>query len=177
MRGRDPEGYYAALNVSPEAGAAEIRLAYEFIKQSYHTQRKRCDISKIRAAYKVLGDPKERKNYDAGVAARGRPAWDELLRQLKAYSVPIAMILLAVGVAVLLYLVGPEVRAQLRGFDAGDQLYWVETHRDLGTVEAYVEDHTFPTGSVAPAYRVRPSNGGEPVWYPAHDLKRHARTR
>jgi curved DNA-binding protein CbpA len=176
LRGKDPQGYYAALNIGPDASAAEIRLAYEFLKQSYHTERKHLDIGKIRAAYKVLSDPKERRSYDAGDANR-RAAKGELLRQLKAHALPIAIALLAVSAAVLLYLVGPDVRAQFVGFDSGDELYWADGSRDLGTVEAFVQQHTFPSGAVAPAYLVRPAGGGEPIWYPARDLKRYARQR
>lgn len=176
VRGRDHLSYYAALKIRPEAGAAEIRLAYEFLKQSYRDGRKQLDITTIRAAYKTLGDPKQRKAYDAGQAAR-EPGLGQLVKALRAYSLPIMAVTLAVSFVVLLFLVGPEVRARFVGFDSGDELYWAATTRDLGTVDAYAEAHTFTTGTVAPAYRVRPADGGEPVWYPARDLKRHARQR
>ena len=37
MLKRDPEGYYAALNISPDATAAEIRLSYSFISRTVMT--------------------------------------------------------------------------------------------------------------------------------------------
>ena len=176
MRGRDPLGYYAALNVSHEASASEIRLAYEFLKQSYHTERKHLDISKIRAAYQTLSDPRERKAYDSGKTSY--TALKAARRQrVKISLLQVSLSLLAVSAVVLLVLVGPEVRALVVGFESGDVLYWADSERDVGTVEAFVEAHTFPTGAVAPAYRIRPADGGEPVWYPARDIKRHARER
>ena len=176
MRGRDPLGYYAALNISPEASAAEIRLAYEFLKQSYHTERKQLDISKIRAAFHTLGDARERKAYDAGKTGQ-RAASSGQRPQVKVTPLQVSLGLLAVALVVLLFLVGPELRAVVVGYDVGDVLYWTDSQRDLGTIEAYVQAHSFPGGTVAPAYRVRPADGGAPVWYPARDLKRHARQR
>ena len=179
MRDRDPLGYYAVLNVSPDASSVEIRLAYEILKQSYHSERKQLEISKIRSAYQTLSHPGGRKAYDSGhkSGANGKSAVAELKRVVVTHRVPIAIGLLALGIVVLFTLVGPELRASFVDFDAGDELYWVDHNRPLGTVEAFEAQHKFPTGAVVPAYRVNPSEGGEPAWYPAHDLERHARRR
>jgi curved DNA-binding protein CbpA len=166
------------LNVSPDASGVEIRLSYELLKKSYHSERKQLDISRIRAAYQTLSHPGGRKAYDTGRAAdNSKPSLDDVKRVLATHRLPIAIGLIALGIVVLLSLVGPELRANFVDFDAGDELYWVDHHRPLGTIETFEAHHKFPTGAVAPAYRVKPAEGGEPAWYPARDLERHARRR
>jgi curved DNA-binding protein CbpA len=179
---RDPQGFYSALNVSPEASAAEIRLAYVMLKQEYHGGRKQLDISRIRLAYQTLSHPGGRRAYDAGrpigkLDDKKPITIEELKRLIATHSLPIAVGLLALGIVGLLALVGPELRASFVSYEAGDELYWVDHHRPLGTIESFEENHKFPTGATAPAYRIKPSEGGEPAWYPARDLERHARRR
>jgi curved DNA-binding protein CbpA len=177
---RDPLGYYTALNVSPDASAAEIRLSYEMLKQAYHGGRKQLDISRIRAAYKTLSSPGGRKAYETGRAIGQedrKNAIEELRTFVASHRLPIAVALLALGIVGLLTLVGPDLRASFVSYDAGDELYWVDHQRPLGTIESFEEHHKFPTGVTSPAYRIKPSEGGEPAWYPARDLERHARRR
>jgi curved DNA-binding protein CbpA len=170
---RDPEGYYAALNISPEATAAEIRLSYSFIKQSYHEERRQVDIGKIRAAYQVLSDPKARRKYDRGVAAGGGvPKWMKSI-SLRQVFVPV----LIVAALVLFARLGPDLRAQFRSFEPGEEIYWAENKEPLGKVLSFEREHSFSTGSVAPAFEILPASGGDPVWYPARDIKRYGRAR
>ena len=179
MRDRDPLGYYAVLSVSPDASAPEIRLAYEMLKQSYRSERRHLDIAKIRAAYQTLSHAAGRRAYDTGrpIGESKSTSIADLQRVLATHRLPIAVGLLVLGIVVLLSLVGPDLRASFVAYDAGDELYWVDHQRPLGTIEAFEEHHQFPTGTTAPAYRVKPSMGGEPEWYPARDLERHARRR
>jgi curved DNA-binding protein CbpA len=170
---RDPQGYYAALNLSPDATAAEIRLAYNFIKQSYQEQRRQIDIGKIRSAYEVLSDPRARRRYDRGETDGSDPmAW---IRSIKPRQVLVP--LLCVSLVVFLFLVGPSLRAQFRSFEPGDQVYWVENDEDLGKILSFDREHRFPSGAVVPAFEVLPASGESPVWYPARDLKRYGRAR
>jgi len=165
--------HYAALNLSPDATAAEIRLAYTFIKQSYHEERRQVDIGKIRAAYEVLSDPRARRDYDKDSAVGGRgPAW------LKSFSSRQVLVpLLGVAVLALLVIVGPDLGAQFRSFDPGDEIYWVENGESLGKVLKFDREHRFPSGAIVPAFEILPASGEEPIWYPARDLKRYGRTR
>ena len=173
MPKNDPKGYYAALNLSPDATAAEILLAYNFIKQSYHEERRQMDIGRVRAAYEVLSDPRARRSYDKATAAGGSgPAWMKSISWSKLL-VP----LLVVAAVALLVIVGPSLRAQLRSFDPGDEIYWVENGESLGKVLKFDREHHFPTGATAPAFEILPASGEDPVWYPARDLKRYGRTR
>jgi curved DNA-binding protein CbpA len=173
VRKRDPMGYYAALNISPDATAAEIRLSYTFIKQSYHEERRHVDVARIRAAYEILSDPSARREYDNDRATRGgAPAWMSSM-SLRQILVPI----LAVTGLLLLVIVGPTLRAQFRSFESGDEIYWVENGESLGKVLSFERDHRFPSGAEAPAFEILPASGEDPLWYPARDLKRYGRTR
>lgn len=173
MGNHDPKGYYAALGISPGATASEIRLSYNFIKQSYHEERRHVDIAKIQAAYEVLSDPNARRKYDRGVAAAGGvPKW------MKSISVRQVFVpALIVSALVLLALLGPDLRAQFRSFEPGEEIYWAENEEPLGKVLSFEREHRFSTGSVAPAFEILPASGGEPVWYPARDIKRYGRAR
>jgi hypothetical protein len=169
----DPKGYYAALNLGPDATASEIRLAYNFMKQSYHEERRQMDIGKVRAAYEVLSDPRARRSYDDGSSqGRNGAAW---LKKISFRKVLVPV--LAVGLAALLVMLGPSLRAQFRSFDPGDEIYWSENDEPLGTVLQFEREHRFPTGATVPAFEILPASGEDPVWYPARDLKRYARTR
>lgn len=173
MLKRDPKGYYAALGISPEATASEIRLSYKFIKQSYKEEGRQVNIRQVQAAYEVLSDPKARRAYDRGDAGGGGNfAWVKSI-SLRQVLVPI----LIISAMVLLVLVGPSLRAQLRSFDPGDQVVWAENEEPVGKVLSFEREHRFSSGTVAPAFEILPASGGEPIWYPARDLKRYGRTR
>ncbi|KAI8089688.1 uncharacterized protein BX664DRAFT_297573 [Halteromyces radiatus] len=69
----DPKGYYAALNVSPNATKADIQSAFRGLAMKYHPDRytdpkKKEEAKKkfqvISNAYSVLRDTKKRKLYD-----------------------------------------------------------------------------------------------------------------
>lgn len=173
MRKRDPLGYYAALKVSPGASAVEINLSYKFLKDSYKANRKAIDIGKVQAAYQTLSDPAERRKYDNGGKVRRSPA--AVRRSQQVNLMTILLVALVISSGVLLFFIGPDIRAQLTSFSAGDQLYWRETGEPLGAVVTFEEHHSFPTGVVAPAYQIRPDSGGDLKWYPARDLKRHCK--
>jgi curved DNA-binding protein CbpA len=173
VRKRDPQGYYAVLGISPDATATEVRLSYKFIKQSYHEEGRQVKIGQVRAAYEGLSDPKARRAYDRdGSTLDHKPSWVKSL-SLRQILVPVLM----VSALVLLVLVGPSLRAQLRSFDPGDEGYWAENDESLGQVLSYEREHRFSSGTVAPAFEILPASGGKPVWYPARDLKRYGRTR
>jgi curved DNA-binding protein CbpA len=171
VRNRDPLGYYAALNISPDATAAEIHISYKFIRQSCRVERRHLDIGKIRAAYETLSNPTTRQDYDnTKTAGFGALAWNRSITPRKVL-VPV----LVVSAVLLLIIVAPGLRTQFRSFEPGDELYWTENSEALGKVLSFDRDHRFPSGAVVPAFEVLPASGEAPVWYPARDLKRYAR--
>jgi curved DNA-binding protein CbpA len=173
VRKRDPLGYYAALKVSPEASAVEINLSFKFLKDSYRENRRAVDIGKVQAAFETLSNPAERRKYDNG--GKVRPSAAAVRRRQQVSLMSILLVALVISSGVLLFFVGPDIRAQLTGFSAGDQLYWRETGDPLGAVVTYEEHHAFPSGVVAPAFQIRPDSDGDLKWYPARDLKRHCK--
>ena len=171
MGKRDPQGYYAALSVSPAASRQEIRLAYEFLKQAVK-QGKRLDIAKAQAAYETLGDRRQREQYDQGTSSRKRSGANS-----RMHSIPLLLTLTVVFLGVLALALAPQLRAHLVSFDVGNDLYWRSTNKPLGVVVDFDADHEFPGGAAAPAYRVRTTSDGEPIWFPARDLNAHCGVR
>jgi hypothetical protein len=170
VKKRDPKGYYAVLNISPDASQQEIRLAYEFLKQAFKDGRKGLDIGKIQAAYETLGQGQPRDLYDRGGGAR--PGGKSRL-----HSVSLLVTLLLVFVGVLAFAVGPVIKAHFTTFEAGDELHWKKTGRPFGVVLAYDPQHQFENGIAAPGYRIELRAGEEPVWFSARDLNRNCKTR
>ena len=170
MKKRDPNGYYAALNISPDASQHEIRLAYEFLKQAYKDGRKNLNIGKIQSAYETLSDSQQRDLYDRGGASR--PG-----EKSRLHSVPLLVTLLLVFLGVLAFAVGPVVKAYFTTFDAGDELFWKRTGKPLGVVLAYDADHELESGAAMPAYQIEIRVGEEPVWFSAWDLNRNCEGR
>jgi hypothetical protein len=165
VRNPDPNGYYAALNLKPEATQQEIRLAYELLKQAYKGRGKKLD-AKIRAAYEVLGDPQRRKEY-----VKERPRGTSPLN-----SVPLLVVLLVCLLGVAAFLFAPSIMATFITFETGDNLHWKETMNPLGVVLEYDAAHRFDGGTPGPAYLIEPT-AGPPMWYPAGDLNRHCARR
>ncbi|KAI5685484.1 DnaJ domain [Leishmania braziliensis] len=73
----DPLGYYARLGVSPKATQQEIRRAFLFLSQRYHTDKHASQgdtvqslmserFQELQDAYTVLSDERQRAAYDAG---------------------------------------------------------------------------------------------------------------
>ncbi|GET89454.1 hypothetical protein, conserved [Leishmania tarentolae] len=73
----DPSGYYARLGVSPKATQQDIRRAFLFLSQRYHTDKHASQGDEVRSlmnerfqelqdAYVVLSDERQRAAYDAG---------------------------------------------------------------------------------------------------------------
>lgn len=73
----DPSGYYACLGVSPKASAQEVRRAFLFLSQRYHTDKHTSQgedmqslmndrFQQLQNAYTVLSDERQRAAYDAG---------------------------------------------------------------------------------------------------------------
>jgi curved DNA-binding protein CbpA len=171
----DPKGYYAALNVSPDANPTEIRLAYEMSKQAYKAKGKR-PPPKVREAYEVLSDPDQRELYDAGPKSLfgflKRPDGSSRLD-----SVPVFIGSLVVLIVVLIFTFGPSIKASFTQYEVGDELYFKGKAKPFGLIEAYEEQHPFADGTRMAAYRVRPATGGEPSWHPASDLHRNTEPR
>ena len=170
VKNRDPKGYYAVLNISPDASRQEIRLAFEFRKQAYKEGRKSLDIGKVQTAYETLSDARERDLYDRGGASRSGG-------KSRLHSLPLLVTLLVVFVGVLAIAVVPVVKARFTTFEAGDELYWKKTGKPLGVVRTYDPQHEFEGGVVAAGYRIEVRSGQEPVWFAARDLNRNCRTR
>jgi DnaJ-class molecular chaperone len=69
----DPQKYYAALDLAPGAGDAEIKNAYRTLSRQYHPDRNPEEaaqqrMKEINQAYEVLSDPEKRAMYDRGGA-------------------------------------------------------------------------------------------------------------
>ena len=172
MGKRDPEGFYAALNVSHKASRQEIRLAYELLKQAFKKGQRNLNIGRIQAAYETLSDPPQRRQYDDGAFSGKRPGGNSRL-----HSKPLLLTLTVVFLGALALVLAPHFRGELVSFDVGDNLYWRSTNESLGVVLAFDDDHRFPVRAPLPAYQVQPASGREPVWYPARDLNRHCEAR
>ena len=62
--------YYEILKVSPKASNAEIKSAYRRLARKLHpdknagSEEKAREFAKVAKAYGVLGDPKQRADYD-----------------------------------------------------------------------------------------------------------------
>ena len=165
MRDRDPEGYYAALNVNPGASPEEIHLAYVYIKGAHAKGARGADVGKVRAAYDVLGNRRRRKEYDADPSATSR-----------LNSVPLLLVLIVALAGVLGYVLAPVLMAPYVSFDVGDELYWTKTTRPLGVVVEYADEREFPDGAQQAAYRIQ-SRAGLDQWFPAKDLNRNCAAR
>lgn len=63
------KNHYDTLEISPTASQAEIKQAYRRLAKQFHPDRNREDgsheqITRINAAYEILGDPRQRQSYD-----------------------------------------------------------------------------------------------------------------
>ena len=158
----------------PGASPQEIRLAYMFLKEAYKKGQRSLEIGKIRQAYQTLGNPKERRRYDAGKPSRfsrfTRPDGTTPLN-----SIPLLLALVVIMVGVTAYTLGPMIQSRFVTFDVGDDLYWKETGQSLGTVLELAEAHEFSGRGRTAAYLIDLGAGNEPVWFPAHDLARNCR--
>ena len=74
---RDPKGYYAALQVAPDATAADIHRAFRALMRLRHPDVEASsgagpgaggdEVRRILEAFAVLRSPKLRAEYDPGV--------------------------------------------------------------------------------------------------------------
>ena len=168
----DPKGYYAALNVGPKACGQEIRLAYELLKQARKQGKRNLDMAKIEAAYGVLGDVEQRRQYDVGQRPprkRNGPS--------RLHSVRLLLAITVVLLGILWIAFAPRIRAHLVSFDVGDDLYWRSTQKPLGEVVDIDQLHEFPEGTQSPAYQVQLASGATAVWFPARDLNANCGVR
>ena len=179
MRDRDPERYYAALNVSPTASVEEIKLSYEFLKRAHQTGQRVAHIGRIQAAFDTLSNARSRARYDKG---EGEVSTGVTRAQALAAAKAVfgSSVTLGVAVVVLVGLIAltfaPGWVAAARSFSPGDDLVWKETGKPIGRVLAFESGHEFPAGIRADGYRIQPENG-DPIWMPAGDLKRHSKRR
>jgi curved DNA-binding protein CbpA len=73
---------YGALGVSPSASQEQIRSQYRVLVRKYHPDLHPGDASaalmmeRVNAAYDVLGNPEERRQYDAEISASSQ-GWRE----------------------------------------------------------------------------------------------------
>ena len=63
---RDPLGYYKMLDLSPDASALDIRLAYERVITVALSNRMAFAAEMAATAYKTLSDQASRRSYDPG---------------------------------------------------------------------------------------------------------------
>jgi len=82
------ENYYEVLGVLPTATSQELKRAFQHLAQQYHPDKTytntllsdRHDFTAILKAWKVLGDPELRKQYDAAwiqtCTAQAQPVQD-----------------------------------------------------------------------------------------------------
>lgn len=66
----DPDGYYALFGVGPSASPAEIKRAHRRLLKLWHPDKNSSDSAsemtqKITMAWLVIGDPQQRREYDA----------------------------------------------------------------------------------------------------------------
>ena len=171
MSVQDSEGYYAALNVSPTASQTEIHIAYKLLRQAFDAGEELEDAEKVLCAYKLLGNPSTRAEYDA---RNEKKTWfldrtgGQSRKQL-AVALPVVLLLLG---AALAFSFAPELRGMVVSFEAGDSLYWKETSKPIGVVVTYEANHPFPEGAPADAYQVRAASGAL-IWLAAEDVHRH----
>jgi hypothetical protein len=169
MRGRDPQGFYEALNIEPGASQEDVYLAYHFLKKKQGDGVEAPEMERINAAYAALCDPQRRAAYDAQVVVGGTG------RRMQA---PTLVALLLVGqIAALGFMCGPDLKAKMTRFEPGEVLVLKSTEDFFGTVRLYDPAHAFHNGAVAAAYLIEadPRQRGE--WYPAGDLARICKRR
>ena len=168
---KDTHGYYRALNVSADASAEEIRLAYEIIRQNYRDRRAGVSIGLVTAAYDTLSDPTRRRDYDAARSSSSQAA-----ARMRGLGKPGVIGILAVTlVAVVLFNFAGDLRQALITFAPGQVLYRREGGSLVGTVVRRERQHRFFNGAVASAYLVKLPQGSGEEWYPARDLERLCR--
>lgn len=168
MSQADPRGYYAALNISPAADQTEVLLAYRFLRASHREGKKVRNIGRIEEAFKALGNPTRRAEYDGalpcpGGLLRDRDGKSRLNSGLALFAIS-ALFLVVLGI-----IFGAQLKAPFVRFEVGDSIEWKSTRRPVGVVVAVDEAHAFPEGGTQAAYRVRSQSGSE-LWLPAADL-------
>ncbi len=172
MAGKDPKGFYKALNVDPAASQMEIRLAYKFLKRAFQDGKKFTNIGLIQSAYQTLSTPELRAQYD-GHAVGSQADEGPPQSRSKLHSIPLLVASGALCIALFALAFGPGVMARWTTFDVGDDLVWKKTSKRLGQVLDYEEAHDFPELATQSAYKVRMSSGVA-QWFPAADLHRGA---
>ncbi|MGD8377774.1 MAG: hypothetical protein PVF68_16710 [Acidobacteriota bacterium] len=164
---RDPKGYYATLNLSPEASDAEVRLAYTFLKSAWRTNRK-LDRRKIKQAFDVLSDAELRAAYRRSTTRRPAISPDRQIYVLGGSSAAVLFLIAA-------FLFPGFLRPAPEPFSPGDRLLNQRTMAPLGEVLRREAGHVFPNGGTGDAYLIRLEDGQE-RWFPIGDLEEHYRT-
>ena len=164
---RDPKGYYALLNLSPNASEAEVRLAYTFLKIAWGMNRK-LNRAKIKEAYDCLSDADRCLEYrTAGKKKRGSPG-----NRVYVFGGSLALVLFLVGAFVFPGFLIPAADP----FRSGDRLLHAGDMAPLGEVVRMEAGHRFANGLAGNAYLIRMEDGTE-RWFPTIDLERHYQKR
>lgn len=163
---RDPKGYYAVLNLSPNASDAEVRLAYTFLKNAWRTNR-RLDRRRIKEAFDVLSDPEQLAAYRRSRTRRPVISPDQRIYVLGGSAAALLFLIAA-------FLFPGFLRPAPEAFSPGDRLLNQRTMAPLGEVMRRETGHAFPNGGTGDAYLIRLEDGQE-RWFPVGDLEEHYR--
>lgn len=164
---RDTKGYYRSLGLQPTASDAEIRLAFVLLKGSEAVpSANEVDNDEATRAYYFLKNPVRRQNYDRAETSGFAPV--NVKFKLDDVRVLVASAVLLAGILGFVWV--PLYGSRFRTFSAGDRLVNA-TGTEFGLVVQSEERHTFPGGTMAPAFLIELPDSKELRWFPASDIK------
>jgi hypothetical protein len=176
--------YYQVLGVDREALPAVIEQAY---RKRRHDDEFRYESTEIDRAHSVLGDPALRRLYDISLGqpdqspcAEARAPRPRLVDGVsgsdpKRRLLAATLALSATCVAVFVLVVWPFIGWRLTRYAPGSELRSRSDGGHYGVILAYEPNHSFPTGTRLPAYRVRLGTGVAEVWLSRDEVNQVAR--